>query len=100
LGKRKCNITFTFFAFASDRKAAKAGFDMQQQGTSEQAAQHTNGLVNASSSYLRSAIHQPVDWQEWGEAAFARAREQGKPVLLDIGAGLRRSSTAISLPSK
>ncbi len=47
---------------------------------------HLNGLANASSSYLRSAMHQPVDWQEWGEAAFARAREENKPVLLDIGA--------------
>ncbi len=45
-----------------------------------------NGLAKASSSYLRSAMHQPVDWQEWGAAAFARAREENKPVLLDIGA--------------
>jgi uncharacterized protein YyaL (SSP411 family) len=45
-----------------------------------------NGLANASSSYLRSAMHQPVDWQEWGEAAFARAHEENKPILLDIGA--------------
>ncbi len=45
-----------------------------------------NGLANASSSYLRSAMHQPVDWQEWGEAAFARAKDENKPVLLDIGA--------------
>ena len=45
-----------------------------------------NGLANASSSYLRSAMHQPVDWQEWGDAAFARAKSANKPVLLDIGA--------------
>ncbi|MES2222828.1 MAG: thioredoxin domain-containing protein [Acidobacteriota bacterium] len=48
--------------------------------------EHLNGLANASSSYLRSAMHQPVDWQEWGEAAFARAGRENKPVLLDIGA--------------
>ncbi|HWF66158.1 MAG TPA: thioredoxin domain-containing protein [Acidobacteriaceae bacterium] len=47
---------------------------------------HRNTLANASSSYLRSAMHQPVEWQEWGEPAFARAREENKPVLLDIGA--------------
>ena len=47
---------------------------------------HSNGLANASSSYLRSAMHQPVDWQEWGEAAFVRAKQENKPVLLDIGA--------------
>ena len=48
--------------------------------------EHLNGLANASSSYLRSAMHQPVDWQEWGDAAFARAKSENKPVLLDIGA--------------
>ena len=45
-----------------------------------------NGLATASSAYLRSAMHQPVRWEEWSEAAFARARAEDKPVLLDIGA--------------
>ena len=31
-------------------------------------------------------MHQPVDWYEWGEEAFARARAEDKPILLDIGA--------------
>src|SRR5438270_8427576 len=45
-----------------------------------------NSLARASSSYLRSAAHQPIQWFEWGEAAFAAAREQNKPILLDVGA--------------
>jgi uncharacterized protein YyaL (SSP411 family) len=45
-----------------------------------------NQLQNASSAYLRSAQHQPVNWHPWGEEAFARARVENKPVLLDIGA--------------
>jgi uncharacterized protein len=45
-----------------------------------------NTLDKAASSYLRSAMHQPVYWQEWGEAAFALAQQTGKPVLLDVGA--------------
>ena len=45
-----------------------------------------NALASASSAYLRSAMHQPVQWQQWGEAAFARAAAENKPVLLDIGA--------------
>ncbi len=45
-----------------------------------------NRLKNSASPYLRSAAHQPVDWHEWGEAAFARARAEAKPILLDIGA--------------
>jgi uncharacterized protein len=45
-----------------------------------------NRLENSTSPYLRSAAHQPIDWHEWGEEAFARAKEQDKPILLDIGA--------------
>ncbi len=43
-------------------------------------------LKNSASPYLRSAAHQPIDWYEWGDAAFARAAEVDKPILLDIGA--------------
>ena len=45
-----------------------------------------NGLAKAASAYLRSAMHQPVDWQEWGPEAFAKAQAEDKPILLDIGA--------------
>ena len=45
-----------------------------------------NRLENSASPYLRSAAHQPIDWHEWGQEAFARAKEQDKPILLDIGA--------------
>ncbi len=45
-----------------------------------------NALAQASSSYLRSARHQPVAWRAWGEAAFAQAQSEDKPILLDIGA--------------
>ncbi len=50
------------------------------------AAEHSNALANASSSYLRSAIHQPVRWHEWGDEALATAQRENKPILLDIGA--------------
>ncbi|MGA2536341.1 MAG: thioredoxin domain-containing protein [Terracidiphilus sp.] len=45
-----------------------------------------NLLARSGSSYLRSARHQPVQWHPWGEAAFARAQAEDKPILLDIGA--------------
>jgi len=47
---------------------------------------HLNALQHASSAYLRSAMHQPVDWNEFAEEAFARAKRENKPILLDIGA--------------
>jgi uncharacterized protein len=45
-----------------------------------------NALSRASSSYLRSAMHQPIQWHEFGDEAFASARAADKPMLLDIGA--------------
>jgi uncharacterized protein len=45
-----------------------------------------NRLKDSASPYLRSAAHQPIDWHEWGPQAFARARAENKPILLDIGA--------------
>src|SRR4051794_33252804 len=45
-----------------------------------------NSLAQASSSYLRSAMHQPIRWFEWGVEAFATAKRENKPILLDIGA--------------
>jgi len=45
-----------------------------------------NRLKDSASPYLRSAAHQPIDWYEWGDSAFARAKSEDKPLLLDIGA--------------
>jgi uncharacterized protein YyaL (SSP411 family) len=45
-----------------------------------------NSLAQAASSYLRSAMHQPIHWHEWGPEAFETAQRENKPILLDIGA--------------
>ena len=45
-----------------------------------------NRLEKARSPYLRKSAHQPVDWYEWSEEAFAKAKEEDKPILLSIGA--------------
>ncbi len=45
----------------------------------------TNRLAESTSPYLLQHQDNPVDWQEWGEAAFAEARERGVPVLLSVG---------------
>ncbi len=45
-----------------------------------------NRLKHSASAYLRSAAHQPIDWYEWGQEAFARAQAEDKPILLDVGA--------------
>ena len=45
-----------------------------------------NSLSRAASAYLRSAMHQPIQWHEWGSEAFEIAQRENKPMLLDIGA--------------
>ena len=34
-----------------------------------------NRLKDSASPYLRSAAHQPIDWHEWGEAAFMKTAQ-------------------------
>ena len=44
-----------------------------------------NHLAGATSPYLLQHADNPVDWWEWGEAAFAEARRRDVPVLLSVG---------------
>ena len=45
----------------------------------------TNNLINETSPYLLQHAHNPVEWFAWGEAAFAKAKAEDKPVLVSIG---------------
>jgi uncharacterized protein YyaL (SSP411 family) len=51
----------------------------------EQTHAHTNRLAREKSPYLLQHQHNPVDWNPWGEEAFARARAETKPIFLSIG---------------
>ena len=44
-----------------------------------------NRLVFEASPYLLQHARNPVDWHPWGEAAFARARAEDRPIFLSIG---------------
>ncbi|MBI1215735.1 MAG: DUF255 domain-containing protein [Alphaproteobacteria bacterium] len=44
-----------------------------------------NLLSNETSPYLRQHKDNPVHWMPWGDEAFAKAKKEGKPVLLSIG---------------
>ncbi|HYG17216.1 MAG TPA: thioredoxin domain-containing protein, partial [Bacteroidia bacterium] len=46
---------------------------------------YTNRLIHASSPYLLQHAHNPVDWYEWGDAPWKKAREENKLVLVSIG---------------
>ena len=44
-----------------------------------------NRLATESSPYLLQHAENPVDWYPWAEGAFAKARNEGKPIFLSIG---------------
>ena len=44
-----------------------------------------NALAGEKSPYLLQHKGNPVEWHPWGEAAFAMARAEDKPVFLSIG---------------
>ena len=72
---------------AVDGESIGATCGRVESGDSEPVTQSPeNRLKDSASPYLRSAAHQPVDWHEWGEDAFQKARAESKPILLDIGA--------------
>jgi uncharacterized protein len=44
-----------------------------------------NRLAGATSPYLLQHAENPVDWYEWGDEAFDRARSEDKPLLVSVG---------------
>jgi uncharacterized protein YyaL (SSP411 family) len=45
----------------------------------------TNRLAHEKSPYLLQHAHNPVHWLPWGDEAFAKARQENKPIFLSIG---------------
>jgi uncharacterized protein YyaL (SSP411 family) len=44
-----------------------------------------NRLAGETSPYLRQHRDNPVDWMPWGDEAFARARDEDRPIFLSVG---------------
>ena len=44
-----------------------------------------NHLAGESSPYLLQHMYNPVDWYPWGEAAFEKARNEQKMLIISIG---------------
>ena len=56
-------------------------------------------LAAAQSAFLRSYADTAVDWQPWGEATFARAKAEQKPIFLAIGSYTGELSRAMARQS-
>ena len=66
------------------RKSVDSQFIGQNLKTQKK-EKHYNRLINEKSPYLLKHAENPVDWYPWGDEAFDKAREEGKPVFLSIG---------------
>ncbi len=44
-----------------------------------------NRLAAETSPYLHQHRDNPVDWYPWGDEAFAKARDENKPIFLSVG---------------
>jgi len=45
----------------------------------------SNYLIHEKSPYLLQHAYNPVNWYPWGDKAFAKARNENKPIFLSIG---------------
>ena len=57
----------------------------KESGAEARRHRHTNRLIHEKSPYLLQHAHNPVDWYPWGEAAFAKALQENKPIFLSVG---------------
>jgi uncharacterized protein YyaL (SSP411 family) len=48
-------------------------------------AKQANRLINEKSPYLLKHAYNPVEWFSWGTEAFAKAKNDNKPIFLSIG---------------
>src|SRR5262249_50605512 len=46
---------------------------------------YTNKLIDSNDPYLLLHAHNPVDWYPWGPEAFAKAKQENKPIFISIG---------------
>lgn len=44
-----------------------------------------NKLINEKSPYLLQHAHNPVNWYQWSDEAFEKAKAEDKPIFLSIG---------------
>lgn len=58
--------------------------------------QAASAVADASSPFLRGHADSAIDWMPWGEAAFARARAEQKPIYLCVGLATSELSRAMT----
>ncbi len=77
-------LTWLVTANHGDADPTLAGPRRSESAATEK-REHTNRLAHEKSPYLLQHAHNPVDWYPWGEEAFAKARQENKPIFLSVG---------------
>ncbi|MFQ5600546.1 MAG: thioredoxin domain-containing protein, partial [Candidatus Krumholzibacteriia bacterium] len=65
--------------------AAETGAGTRHEAATGHPERRPNRLIHEKSPYLLQHAHNPVDWYPWGDEAFAKAREEDRPIFLSIG---------------
>lgn len=54
-------------------------------GGDAQSHHYTNELIHESSPYLLQHAHNPVNWHAWNDETLAKAKKEGKMLIISIG---------------
>ena len=72
-------------AMESDNSKLQRLIDLDKGSLPADGGDNFNRLIFARSPYLLQHAENPVDWFQWGDEAFAKAKSADKPVFLSIG---------------
>jgi len=68
-----------------DNSKIKRLIEMDKNSLPSDGGEDFNRLIFARSPYLLQHAENPVDWFQWGDEAFAKAKSEDKPLFLSIG---------------
>src|SRR6267154_642166 len=87
--KRAARLQFmlacTLWAVYTENSLGAEPFNSVNTSPAVAAHAHTNRLAREKSPYLLQHQFNPVDWYAWNQDAFAKARQEKRPILLSIG---------------
>ncbi|MGE5213421.1 MAG: thioredoxin domain-containing protein [Nitrospirota bacterium] len=78
-------LALVWLVTANHDDAGLTPADTRRSEGAPKTTEHTNRLAHEKSPYLLQHAHNPVDWYPWGEEAFAKARQENKPIFLSVG---------------
>jgi len=75
----------TSFAFSENQTPSAEKPKEKTDMSAKTEPRRANRLIHSTSPYLLQHARNPVDWFEWGQEAFEKARKEDKLIFLSIG---------------